>query len=210
MLDASQTAGVLPIDVEQMGIDILCFTGHKGLMGPQGTGGLYVRPGIVVRSLKTGGSGIHSFDHSHPNRMPEALEAGTLNGHGIAGLNAAITYILDLGAEQIGNEEIKLAERFRQGILSAKNIKIYGTAVASQRVGIVSVNIGDMDSGVVSEILWEDYAIAVRAGAHCAPLMHKALGTQDQGAVRFSFSYYNTLEEVDTAIRAVRQIAEQE
>lgn len=208
IVDASQTAGSLPINVVKMSIDILCFTGHKGLFGPQGTGGLYVREGLTLSPLKSGGSGIHSFDRQHPTDMPTALEAGTLNGHGIAGLNAGLDYILSTGVKNIHAKEISLARRFVNGISDISDLKLYGDIDAPLRAPIITLNIGNMSSASVSDILWEDYEICVRAGAHCAPLMHKTFGTEKQGAVRFSFSCFNTEAEIDTAIRAMHEIAE--
>lgn len=208
IVDASQTAGSLPINVVKMGIDILCFTGHKGLFGPQGTGGLYVREGLTLSPLKSGGSGIHSFDRQHPTDMPTALEAGTLNGHGIAGLNAGLDYILSTGVKNIHAKEISLARRFVNGISDISDLKLYGDIDAPLRTAIISLNIDNMSSASVSDILWEDYEICVRAGAHCAPLMHKTFGTEKQGAVRFSFSCFNTEAEIDTAIQAMHEIAE--
>lgn len=208
IVDASQTAGSLPINVVKMGIDILCFTGHKGLFGPQGTGGLYVREGLTLSPLKSGGSGVHSFDRQHPTDMPTALEAGTLNGHGIAGLNAGLDYILSTGVKNIHAKEISLARRFVNGISDISDLKLYGDIDAPLRTPIISLNIGNMSSASVNDILWEDYEICVRAGAHCAPLMHKTFGTEKQGAVRFSFSCFNTEAEIDTAIRAMHEIAE--
>lgn len=208
IVDASQTAGSLPINVVKMGIDILCFTGHKGLFGPQGTGGLYVREGLTLSPLKSGGSGVHSFDRQHPTDMPTALEAGTLNGHGIAGLNAGLDYILSTGVKNIHAKEISLSRRFVNGISDISDLKLYGDIDAPLRTPIISLNIGNMSSASVSDILWEDYEICVRAGAHCAPLMHKTFGTEKQGAVRFSFSCFNTEVEIDTAIRAMHEIAE--
>lgn len=209
ILDASQTAGSLKIDVEEMGIDVLCFTGHKGLLGPQGTGGIYIREGIAAAPLKVGGSGVHSFDKAHPADMPTALEAGTLNGHGIAGLNAALDFLEETGIDAIHAKEDALARAFAKGVSKIPQVVLYGDMQAALRAPIVSLNIGEMDSATVSDILWEDYEICVRAGAHCAPLMHEALGTVEQGTVRFSFSYFNTEEEVETAINAVREIAEE-
>ena len=206
IVDASQTAGCIPINVEEMGIDILCFTGHKGLMGPQGTGGIYVREGLRVRPLKVGGSGVRSFDREHPDTMPTALEAGTLNGTGIAGLSAAVSYILEQGVFQIHQKEMELALRFKKGVENIPGITIYGDYEHSDRTAIVSLNLGDTDSATVSDWLWEDYEIAVRAGAHCAPLMHRTLGTEEQGAVRFSFSCFNTEEEVDATIKALKEL----
>lgn len=208
IVDASQTAGCIPIDVQELGIDVLCFTGHKGLMGPQGTGGIYVREGIKIAPLKVGGSGVKSFDKEHPDTMPTALEAGTLNGPGIAGLGASVSWLLKQGVEQIHEKEVSLARRFLKGIAEIPDITIYGDVDSQMRTAIVSLNLGDVDSAEISDWLWEDYGIAVRAGAHCAPLMHKALGTEQQGAVRFSFSCFNTEEEVDAAIRALKELQE--
>lgn len=207
VVDASQTAGSIPVDVVELGIDVLCFTGHKGLMGPQGTGGIYVRPGLAVRPFKVGGSGVHSFLTTHPSEMPTVLEAGTLNGHGIAGLNAALDFLLDTGIEKIHAHENQLMRRFVQGVQQLPAVKLYGDYQAEERAAIVALNIGTLDSAAVIDILWEDYQICVRAGAHCAPLLHRHFGTEKQGAVRFSFGYFNTEAEVDIAIEAVKELA---
>ena len=207
IVDASQTAGILPIDMEDMNIDILCFTGHKGLYGPQGTGGLCIREGIDVKVFKCGGSGVHSYDKEQPKDYPTRLEAGTLNSHGIAGLSAALTFIDETGLKNIEDKENKLATRFYNGIKDIEGIKIYSDLKAVQHTGVVALNIKDEDSAKIADILSQDYDIAIRAGAHCAPLMHEALGTKDQGALRFSFSYFNTEEEVDKAIEVIKEIA---
>ena len=199
VVDASQTAGVFPINVQEMNIDILCFTGHKGLLAPQGTGGIYVKEGIELRPLKTGGSGIQTYSKEHPVQMPTALEAGTLNGHGIAGLHAALGYLKKEGIDN----------RFYNGVKDIPGVKIYGDYSQKERCAIVTLNIGDYDSSEVSDELLMEYNISTRSGGHCAPLMHKALGTVEQGAVRFSFSHYNTEEEVDTAVRAIHELAEE-
>ena len=206
-VDASQTAGVFPIDVQEMKIDVLCFTGHKGLLGPQGTGGMYVREGLAVRPLKSGGSGVRTFSRTHPAEMPTALEAGTLNGHGIAGLNAALAYLEKEGIDNIRRREQELMRRFYDGVKDIPDVKVYGDYSAKERCAIVALNIGDYDSSEVSDELLTTYGISTRPGGHCAPLMHEALGTVEQGAVRFSFSHYNTDEEVDTAIAAIRELA---
>lgn len=206
IVDASQTAGVFPIDVQKMNVDILCFTGHKSMLGPQGTGGLYVRTGIMVSPLKTGGSGVQSYSRTHPAEMPTALEAGTLNGHGIAGLCAAVKYINEKGMDRIREKEQELMWRFYDGIKDIPSIKIYGDFETKNRCPIVTFNIGEYDSSEVSDELFVTYGISTRPGAHCAPLMHKALGTVNQGAVRFSFSHYNTEKEVDEAIAAIREL----
>lgn len=206
IVDASQSAGVFEIDMQDMNIDILCFTGHKGLLGPQGTGGLCVREGINVRPLKVGGSGVNTFSKTQPEAMPTILEAGTLNGHAIAGLNAALDYLKEEGIENIQKREEELMFRFYNGIKNIKDIKIYGN-FENKRAAIVAFNVGDIDSSVFSDELSLYHDISTRPGAHCAPLMHKAMNTVEQGAVRFSFSHYNTEEEIDTAINAVKEIA---
>ncbi|WP_343349255.1 aminotransferase class V-fold PLP-dependent enzyme [Terrisporobacter petrolearius] len=206
IVDASQSAGVFPIDMQDMNIDILCFTGHKGLLGPQGTGGLCVREGINVRPLKVGGSGVNTFSKTQPEAMPTILEAGTLNGHAIAGLNAALDYLKEEGIENIQKREEELMFRFYNGIKDIKDIKIYGN-FENKRAAIVAFNIGDIDSAAFSDELSLYHDISTRPGAHCAPLMHRAMNTVEQGAVRFSFSHYNTEEEIDTAINAVKEIA---
>ena len=209
IVDASQTAGVFEIDVQKMHIDILCFTGHKGLLGPQGTGGIYVREGIELRPLKSGGSGVDTYNTHHPAEMPTALEAGTLNGHGIAGLGAGVKYIMDTGMEHIRETEQHYMWKFYNGVKDISGVKIYGNFETEDRCPIVTLNIADYDSSEVSDELLMTYGISTRPGAHCAPLMHKALGTVDQGAVRFSFSHFNTEEEIDAAIAAIRELAEE-
>lgn len=208
VVDASQTAGVFPIDVQKMHIDVLCFTGHKGLLGPQGTGGMYVREGLQVRPLKSGGSGIKTYSKTHPSEMPTALEAGTLNGHGIAGLGAAVDYINEVGMDVIRGKEQGFMRKFYEGVKDIPGVKLYGDFDTFNRCAIVTLNIGDYDSSEVSDELLTEYGISTRPGGHCAPLMHEALGTVEQGAVRFSFSHCNTDEEVDTAIQAVRELAQ--
>lgn len=209
IVDAAQTAGELPLNVQVLGIDVLCFTGHKALLGPQGTGGLYVRPGLSVRPLVVGGSGVHSFDEQHPAQMPTALEAGTLNVPALAGLCAGVEWILAQGVETLARREQALTVLFYERIRDLPNVKIYGDPEMTPRAPIVSLNIGDEDSARIADILWEEYGICVRAGAHCAPLMHKALGTAEQGTVRFSFSHFNTEAEVLQAAAAVRELAQE-
>jgi len=206
IVDASQTAGVFSVNADKLGIDVLCFTGHKGLLGPQGTGGFCVRKGLAVMPLKVGGSGLHSYSEIHPEGMPEALEAGTANGHGIAGLLAGVEYILKSDMAAIRNKELELTKLFRQGIETVAGVRIYGDATVPH-APIVTLTISSMDSGEVGDRLASDYNICVRTGAHCAPLAHVALGTQKQGAVRFSFSSFNTEEEIYKGIQAIAEIA---
>lgn len=208
VLDAAQTAGIRPLDVTTLGADVLCFTGHKGLLGPQGTGGAYVRPGLQVAPLVVGGSGVHSFAEEHPAQMPTALEAGTLNVPGIAGLGAGVRWILQQGVQTLQEKETAWAQLFYEQLQEVENLTFYGDFSGNvPRVPIVSLNIGDEDSAWVADALWEDAGICVRAGAHCAPLLHKTLGTAAQGVVRFSFSHANTEEEVLRAAKAVRTLA---
>lgn len=209
LVDASQTAGIIPIDVRKMNISVLCFTGHKGLLGPQGTGGIYVAPEINIRPLIVGGSGVQSYLKTQPDEMPARLEAGTLNAHGIAGLHAALSYIIEKGVEQIYQEEHEKTDYFYRMIRNIPDIHIYGDPEAELHAPIIALNIGDYDSAQVADELMEAYGIAIRAGAHCAPLMHQALGTQKQGAVRFSFSQFNTREELDAGIQALRELADE-
>lgn len=209
VVDAAQTAGVLPIDMEKMQIDVLCFSGHKGLLGPQGTGGICVREGIRVAPLRVGGSGIKTFEKEHPAQMPTALEAGTLNLHGIAGLQAGVRYILEKTTDAIFKIENSHARLFYERIQSVKGVKLYGDFSAPLRSPIVAMNLSDYASANVSDELMQRFQIATRPGGHCAPLMHEALGTVEQGAVRFSFSHFNTEEEIRTAAEAVRILAEE-
>ena len=182
VVDASQTAGVFPIDMQRMHISVLCFTGHKSLMGPQGTGGLCVAPGVEIRPWCVG-------------------------GHGVAGLLAAVQFIRRTGLETIRAHELALARRFYEGVRTVPGVTVYGDFSTWERAPVVSLNIGDYESSEAADELAETYDIATRAGAHCAPRMHRALGTEEQGAVRFSFGFYNTEQETDAAIRAVQELA---
>lgn len=209
IVDASQSAGCIPIDMGEMGIDVVCFTGHKGLMGPQGTGGLAVAEGIDVRPWNMGGTGVRSFEPLQPEGWPTRLEAGTLNAHGIAGLSAAVDFIDGLGGpEVVGEHERVLASRFAASVRGVPGVKLYGDLGQPGRAGIVALNVGELDSSEVSDMLSAGFGIATRPGAHCAPLMHRALGTLDQGVVRFSFGWFNTEADADTAAAAIAEIAE--
>ena len=205
IVDTSQTAGHFPVNMQESHIDVLCFTGHKGLMGPQGTGGLCVRKGLGIKPLLSGGSGILTFEKKHPSVMPTALEAGTLNGHGIAGLRAALLYIKEEGIDTIRNREHKLMKLFYEQVKEILDIRIYGDFSQKDSAAIVSLNLGEEDSGEISDYLSAEYEIDTRSGGHCAPLMHGALGTVDQGAVRFSFSHFNTEEQVECAVQALKE-----
>ena len=207
VVDASQTAGAFSIDMARSGISVLCFTGHKSMMGPQGTGGLCLAEGVEIRPLKTGGTGVQTYLPEQPAAYPTRLEAGTLNGHGIAGLSAAVDFLRETGVAAIHEKETALMRQFYDGVRAIPGVTVYGD-FTGDRAPVVSLNIEDADSGEVADFLAAEYDIAVRSGAHCAPRMHRALGTEAQGAVRFSFGWYNTPAEVETAIAAIRSYTE--
>lgn len=208
IVDSSQSAGVLPISMKKDNIDILCFTGHKSLFGPQGTGGIIVRENIILRPLTVGGSGIMTFEKEHPAVMPTALEAGTLNSHGICGLGAGIDFVAEKGLNAIHEHISALTDLFLEGIKDIENIIIYRSSYC-EHTGIVALNIKNTDSALVDDMLNRKYRIAVRSGGHCAPLMHRAIGTAETGAVRFSFSYFTTKDEILYAVNALKEIAKE-
>ena len=209
IVDASQTAGVFPIDMEKQHISVVCFTGHKSLMGPQGTGGLCVAEGVEIRPFAVGGTGVQSFSETQPMEYPTRLEAGTLNSHGLAGLGAALDYLSAVGPETIRSHEDALARRFYAGVRDLPGVKVYGNFGVPRRAAIVALNIGGEDSSEIADELAERFSIATRPGAHCAPRLHRRLGTEDQGAVRFSWSWSSTEAETDAAIAAVAALAEE-
>ena len=206
ILDIAQSAGVMPLDHAALGADIMCFTGHKSLLGPQGTGGLCVARDIEVAPYSEGGSGVHSFDERHPRFMPDALEAGTANAHGLAGLAAGIAYLQDKGIDAVAGEVSRLCARFLDGVRAIPGVRVVGGG-SDARCAIAAIDVDGMEAAEASMRLSMEYGICTRAGAHCAPLMHKALGTQDGGVVRFSFSHLNTDEEIDAALEALETIA---
>lgn len=175
--------------------------------GAAGNGGLCLGENVALRPWKVGGTGVQTYNPAQPEQLPTRLEAGTLNGHGIAGLSAALDYIRMVGMETIREKEEALMRRFYEGVSTIPGVTVYGD-FAAPRTAVVALNIRDYDSGEVSDALAQDYGIATRPGAHCAPRMHRALGTERQGAVRFSFGWFNTEHEIDTAIRAVKELAE--
>lgn len=208
VVDASQTAGVFGLDMARQHIDVVCFTGHKSLYGPQGTGGMCVRPGVEIRPFAVGGTGVQTYLPTQPAQYPTRLEAGTLNGHGIAGLGAALSWLEETGMANICAHEQALLRRFYDGVRKIPGVTVYGDWDTWPRAPVCALNIRGLDSGEVADALAEDFDIAVRPGAHCAPRLHTALGTKDTGAVRFSFGFFNTEDETDTAIGAVERIAE--
>lgn len=209
IVDASQTAGMIPIDMQKIGISALCCSGHKSLLGPQGVGVLCLAEGIVPKPLKVGGTGMESFSHNMPTLLPTGLEAGTLNTHGLAGLGAACEYIANYGQLKILEEANALARRFVAGVQAIPGICLYGALEETLRTPVVALNLRDIDSAEIADELFERFDIATRAGAHCAPKVHELFKTEEQGMVRFSFSHMNTPEEVDAAIDALKVLEEE-
>lgn len=207
IVDLAQILGLVDIDMSKYKNSLFAFTGHKSLYGLSGTGGLIKNGDFTFKQIISGGSGINSFDKSMPDSFPQIYEPGTPNFLGQIALKAGIDFIIDLGIDNINEKALKLAKRFYKGIEDINNIKFYSKNSDNLKSPIVSFNIGNISSDEIALALDEDYDIQVRPGAHCAPLIHKHFGTQNQGIVRFSFSYFNTDEEVDEAIRAVREIS---
>lgn len=206
LVDASQTLGVYDIDVQEINVDMIAAPGHKCLLGPQGTGMLYIRDGLEVNILKEGGTGSNSEDLFQPNMMPDRYESGTHNTPGIAGLNAGVKFILETGIDKIRKHEEELCEYMLTKLTEVTNIKIYGPSDSKKRAAVISINIGDIDSGEITFILDDMYEIATRSGIHCSPLAHKTLGTLRQGTVRFSLGYFNTKDDIDKAVEALKEI----
>lgn len=207
LVDAAQSIGVLDIDVQKMNIDLLAFPGHKALFGPMGTGGLYIREGITVKSLKQGGTGSFSHDINQPSLYPDSLESGTPNGLGIVALGCGIDFINEVGLKNIREYENNLKNHFINKLKSNKDIILYGT-LDERQGAVVSLNIKDLDSSYVAFTLSDEFDIYTRPGFHCAPLSHKTLGTEKLGAVRFSFGYFNSIKDVDFCVYALEKIIE--
>lgn len=207
LVDAAQSAGVYDIDVRAMGIDLLAFPGHKSLLGPQGTGGLYVNEELDLTTIMEGGTGSFSNSVDQPILMPDKLESGTLNAPGLIALGAGIDFILSEGMAKIRAHEEDLAFRFMAGLSEISGVAVYGPKVRGKHAPVVMMNLRDMDSSELALRLNDDFDIAVRPGLHCAPLAHETMGTFRQGAVRFSFGYTNTEDDVNRALEAIRTIA---
>jgi cysteine desulfurase family protein len=206
MIDAAQTAGSFPIDVQAMSIDMLAFSGHKGLLGPQGTGGLYIGEDVHLIPLKEGGTGGNSELPNQPDICPDRYESGTLNTPGIAGLAAGIKFILQESIEQIRDKERLLTERLLRGLEEIPGVIVYGPHHSVERAPVVSINITGKDPSEVSFMLDKIFNIATRSGLHCAPDAHRTLGTFGKGTVRLSLGYFNTLEEVDRCLEALSYV----
>ncbi len=206
MVDTAQSAGVLPIDVKAQNIDILTFTGHKGLLGPQGTGGIYIKPYVPIKPSRQGGTGSLSEYLEHPDIMPDLLESGTPNTPGIAGLLAGVTFILETGLQVINAKEQKLTDLLLDGLQEISGVEIYGPQDSSRQTAVIAMNITGRDCGDVSAILDYEYGIITRSGLHCSPLAHQTIGTLEQGAVRLSPGYFTTPEQVEYVIKAIYDI----
>ena len=208
ILDTAQTAGVFPIDMEAMHIDALAFTGHKGLLGPQGIGGFILQPDMVplVQPLIAGGTGSISHEEQMPSFMPDRFEAGTMNLPGIMGLHAALCWLERETIDAVRSHELELTERFLSGALDIPHLRVIGRQDIAERAGVVSVVPENADPALVADALGREYGIMVRVGLHCAPNAHKTLGTFPTGTIRFSFGRWNTPQQVDTALSALREL----
>lgn len=206
LVDAAQTAGTRPIDVGAIGIDMLAFPGHKGLFGPQGTGGLYVNPELRLEPLIHGGTGSKSEENRMPDIMPDRYEGGTPNTPGIAGLGEGVRFVLEQQPEKICRKEKELVRRMMEGLLSVPGVRLLGPTPEQDRAGIVSFAVKGIESAEMAWLLDRHYRIAVRAGYHCAPLAHETAGTIGQGAVRASVSFMTTPDEVDALVAAIGEI----
>lgn len=210
LLDASQSAGVLDIDLKKLNIDFVAFPGHKGLLGPQGTGALLINSDIQMNQLKEGGTGSESSNLNQPNFYPDKFEAGTPNLPGIAGLNSGLKYIINRGTKSIYSHEKELIELFINTLKNNEKIAIYGPKDINDRCGVVPINIVGIDSSEVAYLLDTKYNIAVRPGLHCAPLAHKTIGTEKIGAVRFSVGPFNKESDIIAAAKALDEISKDE
>lgn len=208
LVDASQSAGIIPIDVEELAIDMLAFPGHKGLYGPQGTGGLYISPNIDLLPLLHGGTGHHSEEEDQPNIRPEKYEAGTLNTPGIAGLGEGVQFVLEQGVENIRAKEWEITSYALKSLQQIEEIEVYGPSLERFRGPVISFNMKEVQAQELATILDQHYQIATRAGMHCSPLGHQSINTEAIGAVRISFGMFNTIEEVDQLMNALKEIKE--
>jgi len=207
LVDASQSAGVLPIHVEEMHIDMLAFPGHKGLYGPQGTGGLYVHNDIDLVPLIHGGTGSQSEAIEQPTTRPDRYESGTVNTVGLAGLQAGVSFVMEKGVENIRQHEWNLVKQTIAQLQEIPGVQVYGPGLETERVGVVAFNVGEVDASEVSFILDQQYGIATRSGYHCTPLGHQTAGTEQRGAVRASFGIFNSDKDVEALIDAVKEIS---
>ena len=207
-IDSSQSAGKIPVDMEDQFLDVVAFTGHKSLLGPTGIGGLYVREGIEIRHTRAGGSGVRSADRAHLDEYPFRLEYGTPNTIGIAGLHAGLEWVLDKGLEVIHEHEMRLAQMLRDGLAAIPGVTLYCQEDLTDHIAVLAFNVEGMDAGDVGTMIDVDHNIACRTGLHCAPLVHEQLGTAKiRGAVRFGIGPFNTEAHIQAAIEAVSETA---
>jgi cysteine desulfurase family protein len=208
LIDASQTAGKIAIDLEAACIDVVAFTGHKSLMGPTGIGGLYVRDGVEIRHTRAGGTGVKSAQRAHLDEYPYRLEYGTPNLLGIAGLHAGVTWLLQRGIDTVHNEEMRLTARLRDGLRALDGVELYCQDDLADHIGVLAFNVAGFEAADVGTLLDVDHNIACRTGLHCAPLVHEQVGTAARhGAVRFSVGPFTTDAQIELAIGAVAEIA---
>ena len=212
LVDAAQTAGLLPVEMAAWGVDLLAFTGHKSLLGPTGTGGLLVGPDVPIESTRWGGTGVRSAQAEHPDEFPYRLEAGTLNSVGIVGLGAGLAWLEEEGPANVLTRETGLANRFLNGCRDIPGLRILGLEpgeeiMPGRRIPVLSLTLEGRPVEEVGQFLDTDWNIAVRTGLHCAPLAHEALGSGVEGAIRFSFGPFNTNEQIDLALEALTAIA---
>ena len=210
LVDTAQTAGCYPIDVEKNKIDILAFTGHKSLLGPQGTGGLYIRPGLAVKPIIHGGTGSYSENDTQPLFMPDAFESGTQNTVGLAGLEASLNFILKTGVEKIRKHEIDITRYLLKKLAEIPEIIIYGGDDIDARLPVFSLNIKGISPSTVGQILDDRFNIMSRIGLHCSPWAHQTIGTYPNGTIRFGLGFFNTKEEIDKSIKALKEIIRSE
>jgi cysteine desulfurase family protein len=207
-IDASQSAGMIPIDLDELNLDIIAFTGHKSLMGPTGIGGLYVREGVEIRHTRAGGTGVRSAVPTHLYEYPYRLEYGTLNSVGVAGLNAGVKWVMNKGIQEIHDHEMKLTTILRDGLKEVQGVTTYCQDDLTNHISVFLFNIEGFEAMNAATLLDVDFNIACRTGLHCAPLIHEAIGTADiHGAIRFGIGPFNTEEDIYTAIDAVKEIA---
>ena len=203
MVDAAQTAGTYPVSIRDTEVDFLAFTGHKGLMGPMGTGGFYIRDGITLKTLKEGGTGTLSKSAFQPESVPDRYEAGTMNMGGIAGLHAALGFLLAKGVDSIHEHESRLVESMMESLSMIDGVEIYGPERGQDRLGLLSFNIKGADPYDVASFLEEQSGIMVRAGLHCAPCAHRVLGTIDRGCVRAGAGIFNSMQDIEKTVETV-------